>query len=110
MFPLRACVAVLVVALLFVAGPAPAAPKQKPSTDVQTLEVLKELHHAHRLLEEANHDYDGHRAKAAEELHKAIKALEATVPHHHHPAVTTKPPVKEPAVREDQEHGHGALA
>jgi hypothetical protein len=101
MSPLRAVCAVLVVALLAV--PASATPKPKPPVYNPTLQLLTELHHAHRLLQEANHDYDGHRAKAAEELHKAIKTLEATVPHHHHQAQpTAKPVVKEPAVHEPQ--------
>ncbi len=37
--------------------------------------LIEELRAAHRLLDEANHDYDGHRAKAAHEVHKAIKDL-----------------------------------
>src|SRR5262249_47877629 len=67
------------------------------------VQMLQEMHQAHHLLHEANHDYDGHRAKAAEELHKAIKALHATLPHHHqkaHPLPTLA--VKQPAVHEDQ--------
>jgi hypothetical protein len=33
------------------------------------------LREAHALLVHANHDYDGHRAKAAEAVHKALKEL-----------------------------------
>ena len=36
---------------------------------------MASLRQAHRLLAEADHDYDGHRAKAAEEVHKAIMDL-----------------------------------
>jgi len=46
-----------------------------PSTAIQS------LREAHKLLTEADHDYEGHRAKAAEEVHKAIKELESK--HHH---------------------------
>lgn len=38
--------------------------------------VMKELRAAHHLLMQADHDYDGHRVKAAEEVHKAIMELE----------------------------------
>ncbi len=38
--------------------------------------ALENLRQAHRLLVEADHDYDGHRARAAEEVHKAIRELE----------------------------------
>ena len=38
-------------------------------------EAIKALRSAHKLLAEADHDYDGHRAKAAKEVHKALKEL-----------------------------------
>jgi hypothetical protein len=37
--------------------------------------MIEDLKKAHRLLDEADHDYDGHRVKAAEEVHKALKEL-----------------------------------
>ena len=43
--------------------------------------AIKELHKAHHLLAEADHDYGGHRAKAAEEVHKALKELGHAKPH-----------------------------
>jgi hypothetical protein len=43
--------------------------------------AIKELHRAHHLLVEADHDYGGHRAKAAEEVHKALKELGHAKPH-----------------------------
>ena len=43
--------------------------------------AMQSLHQAHKLLAEADHDYEGHRAKAAEEVHKAIRELESK--HHH---------------------------
>jgi hypothetical protein len=45
-------------------------------------ELVKELRAAHRLLAEADRDYDGHRARAAEAVHKAIRELVGN----HHPA------------------------
>ena len=37
--------------------------------------LIKTLRQAHELLINADHDYDGHRAKAAEEVHNALKEL-----------------------------------
>ncbi len=39
------------------------------------VELIETLKHAHHLLTHADHDYDGHRAKAAEEVHKALVDL-----------------------------------
>jgi hypothetical protein len=47
--------------------------------------VAQALRSAHALLVQADHDYDGHRAKAAEEVHKAL----AELGHHHHRCSTT---------------------
>ena len=44
----------------------------KPPTHLDVIETLKK---AHGLLVHADHDYDGHRAKAAEEVHKALEDL-----------------------------------
>jgi hypothetical protein len=69
--------------------------------------LLKELHSAHKLLSEADRNYDGHRAKAAEEVHKAIQELEGK-PHPKKattavpPAVTGKPKAKTPPMHEAQ--------
>jgi hypothetical protein len=43
-------------------------------------QVLSELHQAKHLLDHANHTYNGHRAKADHEIHKAIHILH---PEHH---------------------------
>lgn len=51
-----------------------------PAANANTNEVLTGLHQAKTLLETAIHDYDGHRAKAVEELHHAIHEL---TPHNH---------------------------
>ena len=75
--------------------------------------ALENLRQAHKLLVLADHDYDGHRARAAAEVHKAIRELEGK----HHPkkvvSGTTPVPVptpiivkpakpKQPAMREPQ--------
>jgi len=67
-------------------------------------ELIQELRSAHKLLAEADHDYDGHRAKAAAEVHKAIKELEGKhAGKNHHSASTVKvKPAKEPAIHEPQ--------
>ncbi len=49
--------------------------------------LVAALHQAHTLLATANHDYDGHRAKAAEEVSHAIHALGGQ--HHGHHALST---------------------
>ena len=43
-------------------------------------QIMQSLKAAHRLLSEADHDYQGHRHLAAEEVHQAIEELA----HHHH--------------------------
>jgi hypothetical protein len=48
-------------------------------------QVREALHRAHHLLVEADHDYDGHRARAAHEVHLAIEELGG----HGHHAVTS---------------------
>ena len=50
--------------------------------------AVEELRQAHRLLAEADHDYDGRRARAAEEVHKAIRELEGR---HHARSVHVSP-------------------
>ncbi len=61
---------------MFVAGWASMALAQAtPGTETAHAELIKTLRTAHRLLVRADHDYDGHRAKAAEEVHKALKEL-----------------------------------
>jgi Skp family chaperone for outer membrane proteins len=49
-----------------------AAPTAKQAVHEELIQTLRA---AHRLLLAADHDYDGHRAKAAEEVHKALKEL-----------------------------------
>jgi hypothetical protein len=48
--------------------------------------LIKQLRSAHKLLVIADHDYDGHRARAAEEVHKAIRDLEGK---NHAPKIQT---------------------
>ena len=54
--------------------------KGAPANAANTNAVLATLHHAHSLLAAANHDYDGHRAKAAESISHAMHELGW---HHH---------------------------
>lgn len=67
-------VSICVVAGLIVATSAGA---QQAAAKKGHSEVAKELHQAHKLLSEADHDYDGHRKQAAEEVHKALKEVGA---------------------------------
>jgi hypothetical protein len=57
---------------MFFAGLASLA-AQPPTSE--HAELIKTLRRAHKLLVEADHDYAGHRAKAAEEVHKALEGL-----------------------------------
>ena len=56
-----------------------------PATFVPTSsphsQIMQALKSAHKLLSEADHDYQGHRHLAAEEVHKAIEELGG---HHRH--------------------------
>ena len=71
---------------------------------------MENLRQAHKLLVNADHDYDGHRARASEEVHKAIRELEGK--HHAKKVVSGNVPSaapvvkpakhKEPAVHESQ--------
>jgi hypothetical protein len=80
--------------------------------------VLHELRTAHKLLVEADHDYDGHRVKAAEEVHRAIRELEGKHSEKSTVAVsaTTTPAVKkhakvhEPKAKEAQAMSDGQLS
>ena len=47
--------------------------------------IIEDLRAAHKLLSEADHDYDGHRHLAAEAVHRAIEELEGE--HHKKHAV-----------------------
>jgi hypothetical protein len=58
----------------------PGASATKNAASANKNAVVTVLHQAHALLQSANHDYDGHRAKAAEQVMHAIHALG----HHHH--------------------------
>lgn len=62
--PRKFCISIAVVAFLFSFGLAAHA---EPPRD--------ELAHAYRLLKTANHDYDGHRVKAMEEVKAAASDL-----------------------------------
>jgi len=53
-----------------------AAAQTSPVVTSTHAQLIHSLRQAHHLLVAADHDYDGHRARAAEEVHKAIKELE----------------------------------
>jgi hypothetical protein len=89
---------------LLATTPVLAGPTKPVPSDPIVAQVVAELHKVVQLLNEANHDYQGHRAEAVHYVHKAIHAL-----HPHRKAVrpgttpTPKPPtVKQPAPKEDQ--------
>ena len=101
---IRTAALALSAGLLTAATVAAAPTKVPPPVDPAVAPFVKVLHEVVLLLNEANHDYDGHRAKAVHEVHNAIHAL-----HPHRKAVrpgttpTPKPPtVKQPAPKEDQ--------
>jgi hypothetical protein len=89
---------------------AQAVTHQREAKAREKAELVQELRAAHKLLTEADHDYDGHRARAAEAVHRAIKELAGN----HHPkkvpaaagtaGVAAAAPVakKKSAVREPQ--------
>jgi hypothetical protein len=75
--------AILTVGLVLSANATAAGPQEKKAAKNSTAasgDVLTSLHQAKTLLDTAIHDYDGHRAKAVEELHHALHELS---PHHH---------------------------
>jgi hypothetical protein len=74
-----AVVAALVTGLLL-AGQARAALPKLPSPFAAQ---VKELHDVKVLLERADHDYKGHRAKAVHQVTAAIHALHPGHKHHH---------------------------
>jgi len=61
-------------------------------------QALQDLKKAHQLLNEANHDYHGHRARAAEEVHHALRELG----HNHKPAAGPKAAPKSADTKEAQ--------
>jgi hypothetical protein len=81
--------ALILGAGLLLAVPTLAAPPI-PAPPAQFAGTVKELHEIIQVLEVAKHDYDGHRAAAVHEIHKAIRALHP----HHKPPVATKPAPK----------------
>jgi hypothetical protein len=54
-------------------GPVGASAAANQAVNLDALATLKS---AHKLLEEANHDYQGHRAKAVHAIHQAIREIE----------------------------------
>ena len=77
------------------AAPKTTAPAQtKSMANEQSFgHIISELHQAKHLLDHANHTYNGHRAKADQEIGKAIHILH---PEHHKKRTTTKTAQKAP--------------
>jgi 5S rRNA maturation endonuclease (ribonuclease M5) len=72
--------------------------------------VIEDLHKAHKLLVLADHDYDGHRARAAEEVHKALKELgHASKKHHREPHPKEPQSASDAQLREAQQLLQAAL-
>jgi hypothetical protein len=76
----------LSISALLVAGIVSLASAQTTTAATNHAAILKTLHEAHHLLVHADHDYDGHRAKAAEAVHRAIREIEGK---HHRAAQST---------------------
>ena len=81
LFVLRCALAIAaLIAILALAGPAPAAGKNAASPFAAQ---VKELHDVKVILEQADHDYKGHRAEAVKQITAAIHALHPGHKHHH---------------------------
>jgi hypothetical protein len=89
----------LVVSPVLAAPPAKTTTGKAAASTTNTGELVTTLHQAKTLLETAIHDYDGHRAKAVEEIHHAIHEL---TPHHHHKAANAATGAAKPAAREEK--------
>lgn len=83
------CLASSVMGVLAVAALVASSASVAQAAKGQKVEVLDQLRSAHKLLASADHDYDGRRAKAMEEIHKAIHEIEGK----HKKIVTTTTPV-----------------
>jgi hypothetical protein len=75
------------MAVVLCVGLVSPASAQATATTSPNAAIIKSLRQAHHLLVRADHDYDGHRAKAAEEVAKALRDLG----YHHKKTVTTTP-------------------
>ena len=79
-----------------------AAAQGGPATPSAHAELIKTLLQARRLLVHADHDYDGRRAKAVEEVDKALKELG----HHHKKAQPAATPANGVVVPPTVAHAH----
>jgi hypothetical protein len=66
--------------------------------------IVEALKSAHALLSVADRDYDGHRARAAEEVEKALRELGHH--HHHHKGTLAMAPAAVPHAARTGEAGH----
>jgi len=79
-------------------------PSLKSSAHGKSAAEIGELHKAKAILEKADHDYDGHRVKAIEDIDKAIHAL------HHHSAAAGKSKAPESKVSGKSEGSRSKVA
>ena len=82
------------------------SPRTQLKATQQHASVLAQLHSAHAHLINADHDYQGHRARAAQEVAAAIHAI--TGKHHHHHAKAGGP--NRPRMPQAQSDTHLAQA
>jgi hypothetical protein len=102
---LRLSLALAVVALLSSAGSVTAQGRVKKRMVIAPpsfATLVGELHQTRVLLQQANHDYDGYRAKAVHDLGQAMRALD---PNHKHKL----PPSSNPGAGEDQRFSDAQL-
>jgi hypothetical protein len=93
----------VIAALLACLGTIPAeAGSKKGTTPTGHAALVAELHQTRVLLQQANHDYDGYRAKAVHDLGKAMHSLD---PQHKHKL----PPATNPGNGEDQKKSDAQL-
>jgi hypothetical protein len=73
-------------------GPNPAAQAAAAKNQATHAALIGELQQAATLLEQAIHDYDGHRAAALHGVHQAMHALKHDMHHHNKTGATVKQP------------------
>jgi hypothetical protein len=74
----------LLVALTATSEAAPTSKANQQASHQQLVQALHELHAVHKVLEEADHDYGGHRADAVRDVHAAAEQLKEALEHHPH--------------------------
>jgi hypothetical protein len=75
LFALGLSVSFVLAGLMFESPAVARQVNKRAAKALATTEVVSALKTAHQLLTVADHDYDGHRALAAREVHQALKEL-----------------------------------